>query len=76
LWHEQYPWILEQALFKIPTRHGSISRAMQGLEQLAKDRGCVGVAIGTSLAARDAGMARLFSRLGYEAHSLHLLKEL
>jgi hypothetical protein len=49
---------------------------MQAIEELAKDHGCETIVFATSLAARDAGLARLLYSYGYRQESTQHIKDL
>lgn len=73
-WWSKTPWLIEQ--FYIRLARGPSDKALAALDELAADRKCTSIVFGTSMAAKDAALARLLGRAGYTPQSQQLIKEL
>jgi hypothetical protein len=73
-WGDGRPWLLEQFFMRL-AKEGTPSRAMAGIDQLAKDEGCSLIIMGSTLSPDDEAMARLCKMHGYSQQGLQLMKE-
>lgn len=59
-----------------PDAPATFADAILGIEQLARERGAVGISVGTSIAANDEALAKLYESQGFTRIAIDLFKEI
>lgn len=75
-WWSKQPIVHEELLLALDNRAVDVARVLGYLEQVARQEGAAGVALGTSLSRRDPALIRLYRSHGYAQEASLLYKEI
>lgn len=75
-WWAKRPIVHEELLLSLDGGPVDVARVTSYLEQVARQEGAAGVALGTSLSQRDPALIRLYRSHGYANEASMLYKEI